>query len=87
MHTHQQQQQKQSEQQTDANSARQENNCVCVRASDSVCVCWAVMSDTEDGGFDGASFFSLQSPGSTSPTRKQNKETTVTVSGATNGNS
>lgn len=39
------------------------------------------MSDTEDGGFDGASFFSSQSPGSTSPTRKQNKETTVTVSG------
>lgn len=39
------------------------------------------MSDTEDGGFDGASFFSLQSPGSTSPTRKQCKETTVTVSG------
>uniref|UniRef100_A0A673AIE0 Growth arrest-specific protein 7-like n=1 Tax=Sphaeramia orbicularis TaxID=375764 RepID=A0A673AIE0_9TELE len=39
----------------------------------------AVMSDTEDGGFDGASFFSQQSPGSTSPTRKQNKETTVTI--------
>lgn len=39
------------------------------------------MSDTEDGGFDGASFFSPQGPGSTSPTRKQNKETTVTVSG------
>eukprot|EP00064_Thunnus_orientalis_P007287 superscaffoldBa00000797_g7307 len=38
----------------------------------------AVMSDMEDGGFDGASFFSLQSPGSTSPTRKQ-KETTVTT--------
>lgn len=39
------------------------------------------MSDTEDRGFDGASFFSPQGPGSTSPTRKQNKETTVTVSG------
>ncbi|KAI3364891.1 hypothetical protein L3Q82_001077 [Scortum barcoo] len=35
-------------------------------------------SNNEDGGFDGASFFSLQSPGS-SPTRKQNKETTVTI--------
>uniref|UniRef100_A0A669D8K9 Growth arrest specific 7 n=1 Tax=Oreochromis niloticus TaxID=8128 RepID=A0A669D8K9_ORENI len=39
----------------------------------------SVMSDTEDGGFDGASFFSLQCPGSTSPTRKHNKETTVTI--------
>uniref|UniRef100_A0A3Q4MPS0 Growth arrest specific 7 n=1 Tax=Neolamprologus brichardi TaxID=32507 RepID=A0A3Q4MPS0_NEOBR len=37
------------------------------------------MSDTEDGVFDGASFFSLQCPGSTSPTRKHNKETTVTI--------
>uniref|UniRef100_A0A8C2ZSZ0 Growth arrest specific 7 n=1 Tax=Cyclopterus lumpus TaxID=8103 RepID=A0A8C2ZSZ0_CYCLU len=37
-----------------------------------------VMSYTKDGGFDGASF-SPQSPGSTSPTRKQNKETTVTI--------
>lgn len=42
----------------------------------------ADMSDTEDRGFDGASFSSVQSPGSTSPTRKQNKETTLTVSAA-----
>uniref|UniRef100_A0A668A7H1 Growth arrest specific 7 n=1 Tax=Myripristis murdjan TaxID=586833 RepID=A0A668A7H1_9TELE len=36
------------------------------------------MSDMEDG-FDGASYLSPQSPGSTSPTRKQNKETTITI--------
>lgn len=37
------------------------------------------MSDTE-GSFDDASCLSPQSPGSTSPTRKQNRETTITVS-------
>ncbi|KAG9350280.1 hypothetical protein JZ751_026634 [Albula glossodonta] len=36
------------------------------------------MSDTE-GSFDDASCLSPQSPGSTSPTRKQNKETTITT--------
>lgn len=43
-----------------------------------------VMSGIDDGSFDGASSFFLQSPGSTSPTRKQNKESTVTVSPVTN---
>uniref|UniRef100_A0A8D3D1J8 Growth arrest specific 7 n=1 Tax=Scophthalmus maximus TaxID=52904 RepID=A0A8D3D1J8_SCOMX len=62
---------------TNARSARPGNNCfVCMFQCLYV---EQIMSDTEDGGFDGASAFFLQSPGSTSPTRKQNKETTVTI--------
>lgn len=45
-------------------------------------VCGAVVFAMEGAGFDGTSSFSLQTPGSTSPTRKQGKETTFTVSGA-----
>uniref|UniRef100_A0A7N8WUE8 Growth arrest-specific protein 7-like n=1 Tax=Mastacembelus armatus TaxID=205130 RepID=A0A7N8WUE8_9TELE len=39
----------------------------------------AIDFSSHNGGFDGAFFFSPQSPGSTSPTRKQSKETTVTI--------